>query len=68
MPKSWMFVAGFIVLAVAFGALGVYYWTSDTDLFASAMGRHHKHAAICFGLAVLLLVGASFSRPRASIA
>jgi branched-subunit amino acid permease len=68
MQKSWLLVGIFIVLAIAFGALGVFYWTSDTDLFASAMGRHHKHAAACFGLAVLLLVGASFSRPRASVA
>lgn len=64
MPRSWLYVGGFLVLAVAFIALGAYYWTTDTDLLASAVARHHKHAALCFGIAFLCLIGASFARPR----
>ena len=57
-------VAGWIVLALAFAGLAVFYATQQTSFLASAYGKHTKHAILFAGLAVLSLVAASFARPR----
>jgi hypothetical protein len=66
MQKSWALVAVCVVLAVAFAALAIFYFTAQTSFLASATGKHSKHAILFTALAVLSLVAASFARPRAA--
>jgi len=66
MQKSWALVAVCVVLAAAFAALAIFYFTTQTSFLASAMGKHSKHAILFTALAVLSLVAASFARPRAA--
>ena len=51
-----------VVLAVAFGAFAIFYWTTKTSLFASDYGIHSKHAIVFTALAVLSLIAANFAR------
>jgi uncharacterized membrane protein (DUF441 family) len=53
---------GLVVLAAAFAALAVFYFTTDTSLLASGVGRHTKHALLATGLAVLSLIAANIAR------
>ena len=51
MAKSRGMVAAWVVLAVVFAALAVFYLTANTSFLASASGKHYKHAIL-------------FARPR----
>jgi asparagine N-glycosylation enzyme membrane subunit Stt3 len=64
MPKSWAMVTGWVVLAVVFLAVSVFYFTTTTSFLASSDGKHTKHAILFLLLAVLSLAAASFARPR----
>lgn len=64
MQKSRGMMAAWVVLAVIFAALAVFYLTVNTSFLASASGKHYKHAVLFAALAVLSLVAASFARPR----
>jgi uncharacterized membrane protein YgdD (TMEM256/DUF423 family) len=64
MQKSWALVAACVVLAVIFGAVAVFYLTTETSFLASTTAKHTKHAILFIALALLSLVAASFARPR----
>jgi hypothetical protein len=64
MPKSWTLVTGWVVLAVVFLALSIFYFTTTTSFLASSEAKHTKHAILFLALAVLSLAAASFARPR----
>ena len=64
MAKSRGLVAGWIVLALVFAGLAVFYAAAQTSFLASAYGKHSKHAILFAALAVLSLVAASFARPK----
>jgi hypothetical protein len=52
------------LLGVLFIAFAIFYATTDTGLFASAVARHYKHATVAAVLGVLCFVGANFARRR----
>lgn len=64
MQKSRAVMAAWVVLAVIFAGVAVFYLTVDTSFLASTTGKHYKHAILAIALAVLSLVAASFARPR----
>jgi uncharacterized membrane protein YidH (DUF202 family) len=51
-----------VLVAAAFAALAIFYWTTKTSLFASDFGLHNKHAIVFTALAVLALIAANFAR------
>jgi hypothetical protein len=56
---------GAIVVAVVLAIVGVLYWGGHGPFFA---GVRHKHAILCWVLAVGALVVANFNRPGATVA
>jgi Na+/glutamate symporter len=64
MAKSRSMMTLWVLLAIVFAALTVFYLTVNTSFLASATGKHYKHAVLFAALAVLSLVAASFARPR----
>jgi hypothetical protein len=51
---------GAIVVAIVLAIVGVLYWGGHGPFIA---GVHHKHAILCWALAVGALVVANFNRP-----
>ncbi len=51
---------GSIVVAIVLVIAGVLYWGGHGPFFA---GVHHKHAILCWVLAIGALVVANFNRP-----
>jgi len=64
MQKSRGMMLAWVVLAVVFAALCIFYLTQNTSFLASGTGKHYKHAVLFAALALLSLVAASFARPR----
>jgi hypothetical protein len=57
----------FVVLAVAFAALAIFYFTVKTSLLANSTALHYKHGIIFTALAALSLIAANFARPKAAL-
>ncbi|HEY6378729.1 MAG TPA: hypothetical protein VI316_06080 [Candidatus Dormibacteraeota bacterium] len=64
MPRSRTAVAVLLALAVILVIVGVLYQTGNLQVATSANGKHVKYAVLCYGLAVLCLVGAWSARPE----
>lgn len=54
----------FVLLALIFIVVAIFYATQSTDLLASGVGIHYKHAALAAVLAVLSLIAANIVRPH----
>ena len=57
----------FVVLAVVFAAIAVFYFLVRTSILANSTAIHYKHAIIFLVLAVLALIAANFVRPKAAL-
>jgi NADH:ubiquinone oxidoreductase subunit 6 (subunit J) len=57
----------FLVLAVVFVAIAIFYFLVRTSLLANSTAIHYKHAIIFLVLAVLALIAANFVRPKTAL-
>jgi di/tricarboxylate transporter len=53
-----------VVLGIVCVALAIFYATTDTGFLAGAVTRHYKHAVAFAVAALVLFIGANFSRTR----
>jgi hypothetical protein len=57
---------GGIVLAIVGIALGVFFLIPGINHVITDSSMHIKHALLCFGLAVIGIIGALVARPKAA--
>jgi hypothetical protein len=58
---------GGIVLAIVGIALGVFFLIPGINHVIADSSMHIKHAILCFGLAVIGIIGALVARPKAAM-
>jgi hypothetical protein len=58
---------GGIVLAIVGIALGVFFLIPGINHVIADSSMHWKHAILCFGLAVIGIIGALVARPKAAM-
>jgi fumarate reductase subunit D len=58
---------GGIVLAIVGIALGIFFLIPGINHVITDSSMHIKHAILCFGLAVIGIVGALVARPKAAM-